>query len=58
MNKFISGFIATFKVLLWSLTITLCILVPFFLIYFSFWYLLLYLVTIPLAGGLIAAIIQ
>ena len=57
MSKFISGFIATFEVLLWSLIITICILAPFFLIYFSFWYLLLYLITIPLAGGLIAAII-
>ena len=57
MSKFIGGFIATFKVLLWSLIITLCILVPFFLVYFSFWYLLLYLITIPLAGGLIAMII-
>ena len=53
---FLSGFICTLTFVIWGALITLCIATPFLLSYFTAWYLLLYLITIPIMGGLIAVI--
>jgi hypothetical protein len=54
--NFLSGFICTLTFVVWGVLMTLCIITPFLLSYFTFWYLLLYLITIPIMGGLIAVI--
>ena len=54
--NFLSGFIYTLTFVVWGVLMTLCIVAPFLLSYFTAWYLLLYLLTIPIMGGLIAVI--
>ena len=53
---FLSGFTRTLTFVVWALLMTLCMLMPFLLSYFTAWYLLLYLITIPIMGGLIAVL--
>lgn len=54
--NFLSGFLCTLTFVVWGVLMTLCIITPFLLSYLSAWYLLLYLITIPIVGGLISVI--
>ena len=53
---FLSGFIRTLTFVVWAVLMTICLAAPFLLSYFTAWYLLLYLITIPIMGGLVAVI--
>ena len=55
-STFLSGFIRTLSYVIWALLMAICLTAPFLLSYFTAWYLLLYLITIPIMGGLIAVI--